>query len=237
LLVSFSFSHVYSMMGTTSLALITKFILGNGTMKNEIIRILVWFQQNHSLILTFATIALVFITLFYLIETRRERLLLERTVEVDTQPKVFIKTMETNAKPDFENSRIIIHTKLVLSNCGKTEATNIRWSYVVSQGGQTKKEGTFGPFQYLYPNQTAIASIENLRFTLPKDEMEIVKKAVDLNKPILVSGNLQKPVSLDIELVYESLDGKPVKVPYKYRYIFPMNAWVFISQTETESKL
>ena len=108
-------------------------------MKSEIIRILVWFQQNHSLILTFATIALVFITLFYLVETRRQRLLLERTVDVDTQPKVFIKTLETEAKPDFKNSRIIIHTKLILSNCGKTEARSIRWSYVVSQGKQVKK--------------------------------------------------------------------------------------------------
>ena len=204
-------------------------------MKNEIIKIMVWFQQNHSLILTFATIVLVFITLCYLVETRKQRLLLERTVVVDTQPKVFFKTLETKAKPDFENSRIIIHTKLVLSNCGKTEAINIRWSYVVSQGDQVKKEGTFGPFQYLFPGQTATASIENLRFTLPQDEMEIVKKAVELDKPIVVSGNLQKPVLLSIELIYESLDGKIITVPYKYRYLFPINAWVFPSQKETES--
>ena len=203
-------------------------------MKSEIIRILVWFQQNHSLILTFATIALVVITLCYLIETRKQRMLLERTVAVDTQPKVFIKTLETEAKPDFKNRRIIIHTKLVLSNCGKTEARSIRWSYVVSQGNQVKKEATFGPFQYLYPGQTATVSIENLRFTLPQAEMEIVKKAVELNKPIVVSGNLQKPVLLDIELVYESLDGQLVTVPYKYRYLFPMNAWVFPSQKEQE---
>lgn len=201
-------------------------------MKRQPIRILVWFQQNHSLILTFATIALVFITLFYLLETRRQRLLLERTVSVDTQPKVFIKTVETEAKPDFKNSRIIIHTKLVLTNCGKTEAKSIRWSYVVSQGNQVKKVGTFGPFQYLYPGQTATASIDNLRFTLPADEMEIVKQAVELNKPIVVSGTLQKPVLLDIELVYESLDGQLVTVPYKYRYLFPMNAWVFPSQKD-----
>ncbi|MFC1604229.1 hypothetical protein ACFL5F_04295 [Planctomycetota bacterium] len=204
-------------------------------MKNKIIKTLTWFQQNHSLILTFATIALVFITLFYLIETRRQRLLLEKTVAVDTQPKVFIKTVETEAKPDFKNSRIIIHTKFVLSNCGKTEARNIRWSYVVSQGSQVKKEETFGPFQYLYPGQTATAGIENLRFTLPQDEMEIVKKAVELNKPIVVSGNLQKPVLLDIELVYENVDGQLVTVPYKYRYLFPMNAWVFPSQKGPES--
>jgi len=159
-------------------------------------------------------------------------MLLERTVAVDTQPKVFIKSVGTEAKPDFENSRIIIHTKLVLSNCGKTEARSIRWSYIVSQGDKVKKEGFFGPFQYLYPGQTATASIENLRFTLPQAEMEIVKKAVELNKPIVVSGSLQKPVLLDIELVYESLDGQLVTVPYKYRYIFPMNAWVFPSQKE-----
>jgi len=199
-------------------------------MKKEIIRTLTWLQQNHSLVLTSATIVLVIITLFYLVETRRQRLLLERTVAVDTHPKVFIKTVETEAKPDFKNSRIIIHTKLVLNNCGKTEALNIRWSYVVSEGSQEKKKGTFGPFQYLYPGQTATAGIENLRFTISQDEMEIVKKAVELNRPIKVSGNLQKPVLLDIELVYENVDGQVVKVPYKYRYLFPMNAWVFPSQ-------
>ena len=99
-------------------------------------------------------------------------------------------------------------------------------------GEPSKEKGDFGPFQYLYPGQTATASIENLRFTLPQDEMEIVKKAVELNKPIVVSGNLQKPVLLDIELVYESLDGQLVTVPYKYRYLFQMNAWVFPSQKE-----
>jgi hypothetical protein len=169
-----------------------------------------------------------------LIETRRQRLLLEKTVAVETHPKVFIKTMETEAKPDFKNSRIIIHTKLILSNCGKTEARNIRWSYVVSQGDKIKKEGRFGPFQYLYPDQTATASIENLRFSFSESEMEIVKKAVELNKPIVVSGDVQKPVLLDIELTYESLDGQLVTIPYKYRYLFPMNAWVFPSQKETE---
>jgi hypothetical protein len=203
-------------------------------MKSDMIKTFVWFQQNHSLILTFATIALVVITFFYLIETRRQRLLLEKTVAVDTQPKVFIKTLETEAKPDFKNSRIIIHTKLVLSNCGKTEARNIRWSYVVSQGDEVKKEGSFGPFQYLYPDQTATASIENLRFTLPESEMEIVKKAVELNRPIVVSGDLQKPVLLDVELIYETLDRQVVTVPYKYRYLFAMNAWVFPSQKEPE---
>jgi hypothetical protein len=193
-----------------------------------------WLQENHSLVLTFATVALAIITLFYLVETRKQRLLLEKTVAVDTEPKVFIKTVETVAKPDFENSKIIIHTKLVLSNCGKVEARSIRWSYEISQGNQVLKQGTFGPFQYLYPGQTATASIENLRFPFPPEEMEIVKKAVELDKPIIVAGDLQKPVLLNIELVYEGTGGQLVTVPYKYRYIFPMNAWVFPSQKEQE---
>ena len=88
-------------------------------MGNAIIRTLQWFRENHSLVLTFATVVLVVITLFYLFETRRQRLLLEKTVAVDTQPKVFIKTVETVAKPDFDNSKIIIHTKIILTNCGK----------------------------------------------------------------------------------------------------------------------
>ena len=182
-------------------------------MENEIIRTLKWFQENHSLILTFATIALVLITFFYLLETRRQRLLLEKTVAVDTQPKVFIKTVETVAKPDFENSKIIIHTKLVFSNCGKVEARSICWSYEISQENQVLKQGTSGPFQYLYPGQTATASIENLRFTFPPEEMQIVKKAVELGKPIRVAGNIQKPVLLDIELVYEDADGQLVLCP------------------------
>jgi len=175
---------------------------------------------------------LTLITFFYLLETRNQRLLLEQTVAVDTQPKVFIKTIETKATPDFPNSRILIHTKLVLSNCGKSEARRIQWSYVVSQGDQVKKKGKFGPFQYLFPNQTATASIENLRFTLPPDEMEIVKKAVELDRPIVISGNLQKPVLLDIELIYEKPDGESIIIPYRYRYIFPMNAWVFPSDKD-----
>ena len=193
-----------------------------------------WFQTNHSLVLTFATVAIVIITFFYLLETKRQRLLLEKTVIVDTQPKVFIKTVETVAKPDFENSQIVIHTKLVLNNCGKTEARNIRWSYEISQKNQVLKRGTFGPFQHLYPGQTATASIENLRFTFPPEEMQIVKKAVELSKPIRVAGNLQKPVLLDIKLAYEDADGQLVTVPYKYRYLFPMNAWVFPSQKDQE---
>ena len=199
---------------------------------NGIITTKKWLQENHSLVLTFATLVLVVITFLYLLETRRQRLLLQKSTDVDTQPKIFFKTIKTVAKPDFENNKITIHTNLVLSNCGKIEGRSIYWKYSITQEKKVLKEGVFGPFQYLYPEQTATASIENLSFSFSPEEMRIVKKAVELGKDIEVAGSLQKPVLLNIELVYENVNGQKTIVPYTYRYLFPMNAWVFPSQKE-----
>jgi hypothetical protein len=182
--------------------------------------------------MTLTTVALAFITFFYLLETKKQRALLEQTVAVDTQPKVFIKTLDTRATPDFKNNRIIIHTNLLLSNCGRTEARNIRMFSRIAQGNKPAKETTFGPIPYLFPDQTVSVSVENLRFTLPEDEMAIVKKAVELNKPIVVAGKLQSPVRLDIDLSFENAGGQKVMFAYSHQYVFPLNRWAIESPTD-----
>lgn len=187
-----------------------------------------WLSARETLVV--ATFLLVLITFFYLLETKKSRAALGRTIAVDTQPKVFIKAIETAAQPDYNNNKIIIHSKLILSNCGRTEGKNIRFSYSITQENEVLKEGAFGPYQYLYPDQTANARIGNLSFPIGQNEMKIVRQAYEQNKPILFTGSLQKPVMLKINLDYEDMSGQKTTVPYTFRYFFAMNSWVYPSE-------
>ena len=191
----------------------------------------VWRSIGSRKLTNITALLLACITFGYLLETRNQRLLLEKTVAVETQPRVYVKNVVTNAKMDLPNSKIIINTKFVLSNCGKTEARNIRLSYVISQGTQVVKNETYGPYQYMYPDQNFTASIENLEYHLSEEEMEIAKKAVELDVKFGFFGKIQNPPLLKIELVYEDAGGQLAPpVSYVYRYVFSMEVWVYQSQ-------
>ena len=57
--------------------------------------------------------------------------------------------------------------------------------------------------------------------------MKTVKEATDSGQSITVPKDYVTPVSLDIELAYENLDGNGTKTPYSFQYIFSMNKWVY----------
>ena len=88
------------------------------------------------------------------------RKLTEKAVSLDTSPKVFIKTIKPQAKLDTNAIEII--SSIIFTNCGKTEAKDIKWSYVINSEGQKKIERSTGPYQYLFPSQTISYNMENI---------------------------------------------------------------------------
>ena len=88
-------------------------------------------MQKWEKVLVISTVILALVTFCYLLETRKQRLLFEKIVTVDTKPKVFIKTINTKSRADFERNQVVINSELVFTNCGKVEARNIVLSYVI----------------------------------------------------------------------------------------------------------
>lgn len=180
---------------------------------------------------TITSIILAVITLGYLLETRKQRLLFEKIVTVDTKPKVFIKTIDTIAKGDKEKNQLVINSKILLTNCGKVEARNIVLSFVIYYGDEIKKQETAGPFQYLFPEQTVAFSLPDLRFDMKPEHMQFIEKAAEPGKILRIPKSfIEKPILLNIELDYEDIDGQQINLPFEYNYILPMNSWVFKGQ-------
>jgi len=154
-------------------------------MKNVIIRTLKWFQQNHSLVLTFATVVLAFITFFYLLETKSIRRIAERTFLIDTNPKVFLQ--EITPKPRLNESIKSIEVSLIfkIKNAGKTEARDVAVDYQI-QSEETNEqktktttiEGTVGPLQYLFPSQEHVEGTKMVTVKLGDNNFKVVKEAM-----------------------------------------------------------
>ena len=183
-----------------------------------------------SALLVIVTLLLVLVTYLYLVETRKQRLLMQKAVSIDTAPKVFIEAIEATARPNYDGNEIIIHSAIQLKNCGGTEAKNIKWSYVITFEGKEKTKENGGPYQYLYPDQVASMPIKKFKFSISNEAMKTVKQAVELKKPVIVPENYIKPVLLDIEIMFDDLDGNTTKTPYSYKYLFSMNKWVVPEQ-------
>ncbi len=186
--------------------------------------VLEFLNKNHSLIITIATVILVIITFLYLIETRKQRLLMSKAVSIDTSPKVFIKNIESKVKPNYETNSIEITTYIKLKNCGKTEAKNVRLPYSIKYGDK-KLESIKGPFEYLFPDQISSYSTKFFSIPLDKKNMGIVKQAIESNKPINVPKEYALPVYLDIKIIYNDLEGNEIETPYSLTYLFYKNMW------------
>ena len=158
------------------------------------------------------TFFLVVLTFFYLRETTKQRRLLEETVSVNTRPKVFIKTLDSEAKADFPNSQVVIHTTLSLSNCSRVEGKNIRFSYTISENGEERKCSTVGPFGYLYPEQVAGFKLEKLSFKLSKEEMKAVKQAIEEDKFFRAPWHEKRVILLNLTLTYEDEKGESLQL-------------------------
>jgi len=186
-----------------------------------------WLRENNAVITTLATVVLALLTYSYLKETKKQRLLTERAVLAQTSPKVFIKNIESTVRPDYETSELVVKSTIIFTNCGIIEAKNIDWSYTIQQDEKelVKKEKQRAPS--IYPEQNRGIAITDFRIKRNKEDMEIIKKAQDLNKTLTISPNVLKPIILDIEYVYEDPDGK--KMPYvreQYKYLLDGNRWV-----------
>lgn len=186
-----------------------------------------WLENNSAMVTTIATVVLALLTFLYLRETWKQRVLTERAVWVQTSPKVFIKKIESRVNPDYDTNELVVHSTIIFTNCGKTEAKNVVWFYTIKQDEQelVKRDKRRAP--HIYPEQNCGTDITDFRIKLKPEQMKIVKKAQELNKSITISPSVLKPIFLDIEFGYEEPDGK--KMPNhqeQYKYLLDRNQWV-----------
>lgn len=203
-------------------------------MKNVIIRTIKWFQENHSLVLTFATVALAIITLFYLLETRSIRRITERTFLLDTNPKVFLQEIIPKARLNEAAKSIEVSLIFKIKNAGKTEAMEVAVDYQIQSketDNQKSKtvtiDGTVGPVQYLFPSQEFVQETKMVVVKLSDTNFEVVKEAMQQKKPIIVPKDLYPPISCNLQLSYLDQSGGKVSYPYNYEYLFHENKLVY----------
>lgn len=187
-----------------------------------------WLDQHTALVLTAATVALAIITYFYLREIKRQRLLMQKVVLIDTSPKVFFDGIKSIRSVDESNNIIKFGIDLAVKNCGKTEALNIKFPFVVNSREKKISEGTKGPFQYIFPGQIIHYGIffVNTELKLNKEEISILKKAIKADKPIHF-GEKSPPLQIDIKIVYKDIEGKKITTPYSLKYSWHKNMWFF----------
>ncbi|MHC4455697.1 MAG: hypothetical protein ACYS0I_01195 [Planctomycetota bacterium] len=153
---------------------------------------------------------------------------MQKAVLIDTSPKVFftgVKSIRSISEP---NNIIKYGIELVVQNCGKTEALNIKFPFVVNSREKKISEGTKGPFQYIFPGQTIRYGIYfvDTEFKLETGDISQLKKAIKADKPFHL-GKESPSLRIDIEIAYEDIEGKKISTPYSFRYSWRRNMWFF----------
>lgn len=198
---------------------------------NRLSRAFRWLDGHSTAVVAIATVALTVITLFYLLETKKQRMLTQEAVWVQTSPRVFIKNIEPTLTADYKVSKLIVHTIITFSNCGTTEAKNITWSYIITQDGrELAKRTTRAPG--IFPEQNRTTAIHDFRIDLPPKLMQVIQQAQEPNKPIDINPDVLtpyalKPFFLDIKLEYDNPDGKRMSIyQEQFEYLLAENKWV-----------
>jgi len=189
-----------------------------------------WLEQHTTFVLMVATVALAIITYWYLTETKEQRLLTEKSVLIDIAPKVFFEGIKGIRQIDEQSDIFKIGVELAVKNCGKTEAINVKFPFVVSSGEKKISEGTKGPFQYIFPSQVIRYGVSfvntDLTDTLTEAQIELAKKAIKSQKPVHF-GEKSPPIQIDITIEYEDIEGKKISTPYSLKYSWHKNMWFF----------
>lgn len=201
------------------------------------LRVLRWIDSHSPFVVALSTAVLAVITWQYLEVTRQQRLLMEKSIRFDMSPKVFIKTIKPTIKVNFKENTIEINTKVVFSNCGKTEGRNCTYSYKYTIDDEERYSDSKGPFQYIFPNQIVEAGLKSFAVPYPP---EIIKKFRQISNKkkkltideIEIPPGLMKRIGLDITLEYEDLEGAKSTYPYSYVYLFHENTWAAKSMSE-----
>ena len=187
--------------------------------RNLLSTVLSWLGKHTATVTTIATVFLAVFTFLYLRVT-------QKVVWVQTSPKVFIKNVEATVTPDYDNNKLVVRSAIIFTNCGKTEAKNFVWSYIIKRDSQelVKKDEYQTP--YVYPEQNYRTTITTFSVELPPEQMNKIKQAQELKTSTQIRTPII-PVFLDIEYEYDDPDGK--RIPSRkeqYKCLLPGNKWV-----------
>ncbi len=197
--------------------------------------LLKFLSENSEFVLTIVTLALVIITFIYLRETRLMRKIADKTFKTETAPKVFLENIKSFPQLNEKKREIEVTAVFKIKNVGKTEAKNFVGDYSLSSG-KGKIEGKIGPVTYLFPTQGYQYETKMLGVSLNKQNFAIAKEALEKKKPLIVPEDFGTPIYLDLNLKYIDHEGKEQNLPYKLKYIFHANAWIFIVEENVLGK-
>lgn len=184
-------------------------------------------SEYSSLLLFIATLILAVITYFYLRETKLIRKVAERSFTIETSPKVFLENIMSIPRLDYDKKEIEVKALIQIKNVGKTEAKDFVAEYTLSSG-KMNIEDKIGPIPYLFPSQGVHYETKMLGVTLNEKNLAVAKEAMDTKKALVVPKDFGEPIFLDLNLRYLDHEGKEQNLPYKCKYIFHTNSWVFI---------
>ena len=153
---------------------------------------------------------------------------MQKAMSIDISPRVFIKNMKAEDRPNVADNAIDIRTCIVIKNCGKTEAKNVRLPYTIKYK-EKEIEGVKGPFQYLFPEQESSYYTKFFSIPLSPEQNPLLKKAAESGKKLNLSDfkEMFRPFRLDIKVEYEDLDGNTFSTPYSYQFSAQHKIWVY----------
>jgi len=195
--------------------------------------ILKWFTNNSSFILVLVTLALAIITFYYLLETKRIRIVAEKSLKVEMLPQVFLENIESYPRLDEQKKEISVTAVFIIKNVGKTEAKNFVGKYKLSSGS-ANIEGKIGPVSYLFPTQGVRYETKVLSVTLNEKNFAVAKDALESKKPLIIPKDFGQPIYLNLSLNYLDVNGETIELPYRLKYLFHSNAWIHILEEETQ---
>jgi len=184
-------------------------------------------SEYSSLLLFIATLILAVITYFYLRETKLIRKVAESSFRIETSPKVFLENITCVTKLNLSKKEIEVTAVFQIKNVGKTEAKDFVAEYTLSSG-KMKMEDKIGPIPYLFPSQGVHYETKMLGVGLNEKNLAVAKESIDTKKALVVPKDFGQPIFLDLNLRYLDHEGKEQNLPYKCKYTFHTNSWVFI---------
>lgn len=173
------------------------------------------------------TLGLLIVTYLYLRETASIRKTAEKSLQIETCPKVFISSITSRPRFIASMRQIEITVFVQIKNAGKTEAKNVILNYNLSLGKVQMKD-KIGPIPHIFPDQSLTYSTKVMSLNLDKKNLLVVKEALREKKSISIKGELQNPIILEMNLKYPNKEGVDENISYKFKYLIRNNAWVYL---------
>lgn len=171
-----------------------------------------------------ANFALVLITLFYLIETRKLRKLAERSFSFENKPKVYIQSIKASWSIDAQREALKASNLIKVTNVGKTEALDLQIFPKLTSGDLTQQPDPF-IIEKLYSGQGIIFE-QVFKVNVTNDVYVKIKDAVKSGESITFKKEFLPRIDLEIRLEFKDFDENNYREEFHFAYEVERNEWV-----------